>query len=249
LLLEAYDLRLDLSTVDLDLLTEEEMARTHRVMVSKVENKRIAPGKQPDLKPPSVYSGSDRDWHTWNTELQSYLGVLTNANGVPLSYVIRDETRRMEIIDLGGTFALTFEVPIEGNTFDQDNHAVHLILKRHTVGGTAETYFTQFERNGRGAYLALATARDGENSQHTVICECQEWLNEAHFDRDTVRFTFTSYCDKFIKCYNELEQRNVFTNEYLKVDKFLSRITNSSFRSIKTTIIADNADDGKMNNF
>jgi hypothetical protein len=39
----------------------------------------------------------------------------------------------------------------------------------------------------------------------------------------------------------------VFTNEYLKVDKFLSGITNSLFHSIKTTIIADNASDGKMN--
>jgi hypothetical protein len=193
-LLEAYDLRLDLSTVDLDLLTEEEMARTHLIMVSKVENKRLAPGKQSDLKPPSVYSGSDRDWHNWNTELQSYLGVLTNSDGVPLSYVIRDETRRMEMIDLGGIFALTFKVPIEGKTFDLDNHAVHLILKRHTVVGTAETYVTQFEGNGTGEYLALATARDGANSQHTVIHECQEWLNQAHFDRDTVCFTFTSYC-------------------------------------------------------
>jgi hypothetical protein len=34
---------------------------------------------------------------------------------------------------------------------------------------------------------------------------------------------------------------------YLKVDKFLSGITNPSFNSIKTTIIADNAADGKMN--
>jgi hypothetical protein len=236
------------STVDVDLFTEEGMDRIHRVMVSKVENKRIAPGKQSDLKPPSVYSGSDRDWHNWNTELQSYLGVLTNANGVPLSYVIRDETRRMEIIDLGGIFALDFEVPIEGKTFDHDNHDVHLILKRHTVGGTYETYATQFEGNGRGAYLALATARDGANSQHTVIRECQEWLNQAHFDCNTVRFTFTSYVDKFMQCYNELEQINVFTNEYLKVDKFLSGITNSSVHSITITIIADNNDDGKMNN-
>jgi hypothetical protein len=71
------------------------MARTHRVMVRKVENKRLAPGKQSDLKTPSVYSGSDCYWHNWNTELQSYLGVLKNADGVPLSCVIRDETRRM----------------------------------------------------------------------------------------------------------------------------------------------------------
>jgi hypothetical protein len=95
--------------------------------------------------------------------------------------------------------------------------------------------------------LSLATARDGVNSQHTIIRECQEWLNQAHFDRDTARFTFTSYCDKFIHCYNELEQRNVFTNKYLKVDKFLSGITNSSFHSTNSTIIADNAADGKMN--
>jgi hypothetical protein len=100
--------------------------------------------------------------------------VLTNADGVPLSYVIRDETRRMEMINLGGIFALTFEVPIEGKTFDRDTHAVHLILKRHTVGGTAETYFTQFEGDGRDVYLALATARDGANYQHTIIRECQE---------------------------------------------------------------------------
>jgi hypothetical protein len=246
-LLEAYALRFDLATVNLDLLTEDEMARTHRVMISKVENKRLAPGKQSDLKPTSVYSGSYREWHNWNTELQSYLGVLTNADGVPLSYIIRDDTRRMEMINLGGIFALTFEVPIEGNTFDRENHAVHLILKRHIVGGTAETCVTQFEGNGIDAYLALATARDGANSQHTIIRECQEWLNQAHFDRDTARFTFIYYCDKLIQCYNELEQRNVFTNEYLKVDKFLYGITNSSFHSIKTTIIDDNAVDDKMN--
>jgi hypothetical protein len=40
----------------------------------------------------------------------------------------------------------------------------------------------------------------------------------------------------------------VFTNEYLKVDKFVSGLNNPSFHSIKTTIIADNAVDGKMNN-
>jgi hypothetical protein len=125
--------------------------------------------------------------------------MLTNTDGVLFSYIIRDETRGMEIIDLGGIFALTFEVPIEGKTFDHDNHDVHLILKRHTIGGTDETYVTQFEGNGRGAYLALATARDGANSQHTVIRECQEWLIQAHFDRDTASFTFTSYCDKFIQ--------------------------------------------------
>jgi hypothetical protein len=69
--------------------------------------------------------------------------MLTRADGVPLSYIIRDETRGMGMINIGGIFALTFEVPIEGNTFDRGNHTVHLILKRHTVGGTAETYFTQ----------------------------------------------------------------------------------------------------------
>jgi hypothetical protein len=89
------------------------------------------------------------------------LGVLVNADGVPIYYVIRDETIRQA---LGGIFALTFEVPIEGKTFDRDKHAVHLIFKRNKVGGTAETYITQYEGNGQGAYLALSTARDGENS-------------------------------------------------------------------------------------
>jgi hypothetical protein len=65
------------------------------------------------------------------------------------------------MIYLGGIFALTFEVPIEGKTFDRDNHAVHLILKLHTVGGTAETYVTQFEGNGRGAYLLVISYGQG----------------------------------------------------------------------------------------
>jgi hypothetical protein len=59
-LLEAYDLCFDLAMVKLELLTEDEMARTRRVMIGKVENKRLVPGTQSDLKPPSVYSGSDR---------------------------------------------------------------------------------------------------------------------------------------------------------------------------------------------
>jgi hypothetical protein len=70
----------------------------------------------------------------------------------------QDERKRSILV---GFFSLTFEVPIEGKTFDRDNRAVHLILKRHTVGGTDETYVAQFEGNGIDAYLALATARDG----------------------------------------------------------------------------------------
>jgi hypothetical protein len=144
-LLEAYDLRIDLEIFDLNELTITEMDITQRVMASKIENNRLASGKQSDLKAPSIYTGNDRDWHNWNTEIQSYLGVLTNADGLPMSYVIRDETRRQEMISLGGIFALTFEVPIEGKTFDRDNHAVDLILKLHTVGGTAETYVTKYK--------------------------------------------------------------------------------------------------------
>jgi hypothetical protein len=45
-----------------------------------------------------------------------------------------------------------------------------------------------------------------------------------------------------------LEQQNIFTNEYLKVDRFLSGITNISFHSIKTMIIAEHDVDGEMNN-
>jgi hypothetical protein len=66
-LLEAYDLRMDLATVDLNDLTIEEMTRTHHIMASKIENKRLTPRKKTDLKAPSVYTGTDHDWHNWNT--------------------------------------------------------------------------------------------------------------------------------------------------------------------------------------
>jgi hypothetical protein len=36
------------------------------------------------------------------------------------------------------------------------------------------------------------------DSQHAVILECQEWLNQAHVDRDAARFFFTLYCDKCV---------------------------------------------------
>jgi hypothetical protein len=53
----------DLATVDLNDLTIEEINLTQRVMTTKIENKRQAPGKQSDLKAPSVYTGTYRDWH------------------------------------------------------------------------------------------------------------------------------------------------------------------------------------------
>jgi hypothetical protein len=60
-LLEAYDLRMDLATVDLNDLTIAEMVRTHCVMASKIENKRLTPDKQSDLIAPSVYTGTECD--------------------------------------------------------------------------------------------------------------------------------------------------------------------------------------------
>jgi hypothetical protein len=44
-----------LATVGRNDLTEEEMALIYHGMVGKVDNKRIAPEKQSDLKPPSIY--------------------------------------------------------------------------------------------------------------------------------------------------------------------------------------------------
>jgi hypothetical protein len=43
-LLEAYDLHMDLATVDLNELTIEEMDRTQHVIASKIDNKLLPPG-------------------------------------------------------------------------------------------------------------------------------------------------------------------------------------------------------------
>jgi hypothetical protein len=68
-LLEAYDLRMEVATFDLNDLTIDEMTRNHHAMTSKIENKCLAPGKQSGFNSSSVYTGTNHDWHNWNTEL------------------------------------------------------------------------------------------------------------------------------------------------------------------------------------
>jgi hypothetical protein len=116
--------------------------------------------------------------------------------------------------------------PLTGDKFNCDNFNVYQVMVEWTKSGSAKTYVDQYQetQDGRGAYLELITAFEGQDARYTAIITAQSRIESAYFERPTWNFTFEDYCMKHIKANNELRHYQVEAPGELQVSKFLRGI-------------------------
>jgi hypothetical protein len=107
-----------------------------------------------------IFNGKISNWKRSKRKFEAGLAQLKNENGIPLSYVIRDDGEREAAITAGGFAAQLYEAPMSGPTFLQDNFRVYQTLIQWTSGGTAETYVDSYQstQHGRHVWLALVNS-------------------------------------------------------------------------------------------
>jgi hypothetical protein len=183
------------------------------------------------------FSGKLQDWDAANRKLMSYLGQQRNNAGVPLTYVIRDESERPnEFHD--GMQAEIWGAPLEGPNFDIDKYLVYQVLLQWTAAGDAETHVDSFNdsSDGRAAYQTVVVNYEGEDAKQAMIAKARYSIDHAHYEGDTAGFTFHTYCTKHLAAQNDLKRRGVAMNGQSQVLKFIQGIKREQFLVIKPTI-------------
>ena len=228
--------------LDLATFTNEACDATLDEMAKTSSFKNVArTTSQKDIKPPDKFSGKVKTWKSWKAEFESFLAQLTGADGCPLSYIIRDDN---EITDeeynlMEGQMKRIYDAPLQGDYYERDNFQVFQKLRALLTGGLAETYLTDFEKSGDGreAWIALLTAYEGDDAKNAAITSARNDIRTSTWERNSKNWTFDQYCLKHIRAHNILKRYDVPMDESTKVREFIRGIHNSSFQSIKTTIL------------
>ena len=85
---------------------------------------------------------SEKDWVDWESKFVNYLSTLTGVNGVPLSYIVREN-------DLPPTDGRVYSnfmeetvycAPLNGTIFNADKNTVHQAILSFTTGYPSEDW-------------------------------------------------------------------------------------------------------------
>ena len=90
---------------------------------------------------------SETKWNEWDPAFENYLSNIMGFNGVPLSYVIR-ENALVDRRPLAGPHADFVEetiacTPLNGVAFEADRSTVHQYIISFTTGQTSEDWINQ----------------------------------------------------------------------------------------------------------
>jgi hypothetical protein len=148
-------------------------------------------------------------WDRWIIELESNLKMIIGANGIALSYVIRqDDTPDLSEQDTWDMKAM-LGAPHTGTKFNQDKLTVHNIILRNVAEGSdAFTYMKPHIRkdNGRADIKALRERYENASMQEQYINEAKKTIASITY-RNERAMKFEKFVAQFVKAIDELEKR------------------------------------------
>ena len=146
---------------------------------------------------------NERKWAQWEPGLTNYLSCIPGSNGVPLSYVIRendDPLEDEEIVDMDFTQQCVACCPLEGPHYDADKRKVHQIIQGFTNGTSAEDWIKPHRKreDGRLDMQALRDHFKGEGNASRQIAEAERLKNTLHYKSER-SFSFETFLTKVQK--------------------------------------------------
>lgn len=153
----------------IEIAAQRAKIRKHNADESDAVSKAADPGK---LK-------RQKEWTAWSRGLKNYLSTILGQNGVPLSYIIRENEQPDYALEAENDY--DFEelsvncAPMTGLVFKTDARKVHQLIHGFVQGETSETWIKASERrnNGRLDYLALLAHYGGEGNKAVRIKEAE----------------------------------------------------------------------------
>ena len=153
-----------------------------------------------------TFNGKPENWLNAKRELTAYLNQITNPDGIPLYYVIRDPDKEQEYRENNGEIGeRIYDAPFRGRTYEQDAFKVLQVLRMWTSGGSAETYVDN-NNNIQDAWSQLLTNYEGTDARNSNIQRARNTILKSSWSHNSHTYTFDDYCNKHIKANNELDR-------------------------------------------
>jgi hypothetical protein len=225
------------------LVTYKEMVRVERA-------KRDLDAKVPL---PEVLDNK-ADWENWELSLKNHLQSKNGIDDIPLSYVIRSETRP-EVDDASTPEEirksdLIFNAPLEGPAFDTDTDIVFGIIESLTIGQDSANWIsrrTRRARNGRLAMEELKSHFDGGEERYKRNQAAVSQLENLQYKHEKM-MTFQLFSTKLKKCFDTIELCDQAYSETTKIDTLLRKVTSNN-QDLRNVITIIRSDPGKFDTF
>lgn len=158
-------------------------------------------------------------WKEWEEKFTNYLRLHLGANGVPLSYVIREnddpdtETAHADFIR-----KTTACAPLQGEYYEADRLTVFNFIISFTTGQPSGDWVKNTERyqNGRKSMKALRDHFLGEGNATRSLADAERLRDSLHYknERSMPFETFLTQCQRM---FNIFKQENEPMSEDAKI--------------------------------
>ena len=145
-------------------------------------------------------------WNCWVVELESKLKMVVGAQGIPLSYLIRENDAPNQTERNTWEENAVCAVPLTWILYNQDNLTVHNIVLRNIADSShAFTYVKLYIKkdNGITDIKALRSRYENVAMQEQYVSEAKCTIETIQY-RNEISMTFEKFVRKLVKAVDEL---------------------------------------------
>ena len=185
--------------------------KTHDIYIEK--SKDLAKASEPEK------FNSSTKWNDWKPTFTNYLRAITGRDGIPLSYIIREDdnpnhTPQQDFLD---EYVLT--APLTGDAFEIDTAEVRAYLMKYITGNEnaeATIQALQNKRCGRTAFKALKDHYEGVGVFGTDITRAERILYSLHYNGEKKPYMWWTEFEKQLTwafgAFDMKEERVVYSD-------------------------------------
>lgn len=151
---------------------------------------------------------SERKWKAWEEKFINYTRAHIGANGIPLSYVIREEDAPRNGATYTDFISQTIEcAPLRGEYYDADRLTVFNMIVSFTTGQPSGDWIKNTMRysDGRRSMRALRDHFAGEGNASRNKADADRLYEGLHYksERAMAFETFLTQCQKMFNIYEK----------------------------------------------
>ena len=177
-------------------------------------------------------------WDRWVVELGSNLKMIVGAQGITLSYVIRENNSPDHTERDTWEEKAVLEVPLTTRLYNQDNLTVqNTILRNIADASDAFTYMKPYIKKdyGRTDIKALRSRYENVAIQDQYMNEAKCTIENTQY-RNERAMTFEKFVSKLVKVVDELEKQGRGMHNADIVDIIWKRVRNSELSQYLTAL-------------
>ena len=169
---------------------------------------------------------SERKWKAWEEKFVNYCRSHLGANGIPLSYVIRENDEPATDAHFGDFVTRTIAcAPLSGEFYEADRMTVFNFLVSFTTDQPSGDWIKSTLRynNGRRSMKALRNHFAGEGNASRNKAEADRLKESLHYKNERA-MTFEIFLTQCQKMYNIYEKEEEGMSEDAKIRFLFKRI-------------------------